>query len=90
MGGLGLEVFKFSLYLFVPTVALLHFGDPEWYRSNVVPYREKLFPPEDRTTKKIPTDQIGVREELARIRADKIARKLARENAGGDRTQKSV
>jgi len=37
MGGLGLEVFKFSLYLFVPTVALLHFGDPEWYRSNVVP-----------------------------------------------------
>jgi len=62
-------------------VALLHFGDPAWYRNNVVPYREQLFPSEDRTVKNIPTDQIGVREELARIKAEKIARRLAKENA---------
>jgi hypothetical protein len=37
MGGPSLEVFKFSLYLFVPVVALLHFQDPEWYRTHVVP-----------------------------------------------------
>lgn len=37
MGGPNLEVFKFSLYLFVPIFALVHFGDPEWYRQNVVP-----------------------------------------------------
>jgi protein PET100 len=37
MGGPNLEVFKFSLYLFVPIAALVHFGDPEWYRRHVVP-----------------------------------------------------
>jgi hypothetical protein len=37
MGGLRLEAFKFGLYLTIPIFALLHFGDPEWYRTNVVP-----------------------------------------------------
>lgn len=37
MGGPNLEIFKFSLYLFVPIVALIHFGNPEWYREKVVP-----------------------------------------------------
>ena len=37
MGGPGLEIFKFSLYLFVPVAALIHFGDPDWYRRNVLP-----------------------------------------------------
>ena len=37
MGGPNLEIFKFSLYLFVPIVALVHFGNPEWYREKVVP-----------------------------------------------------
>lgn len=39
MGGPNLEIFKFSLYLFVPIAALVHFGDPEWYRTTVVPAR---------------------------------------------------
>lgn len=39
MGGANLEVFKFSLYLFVPIAALVHFGDPDWYRQHVVPVR---------------------------------------------------
>lgn len=37
MGGPNLEIFKFSLYLFVPIFALVHFGDPAWYRAHVVP-----------------------------------------------------
>lgn len=37
MGGPNLEIFKFSIYLFVPIVALVHFGDPQWYREKVVP-----------------------------------------------------
>lgn len=37
MGGPNLEVFKFGLYLFVPVVALLHFGDPAWYHNHVLP-----------------------------------------------------
>ncbi|KAF8061479.1 hypothetical protein FPV67DRAFT_281638 [Lyophyllum atratum] len=75
MGGPNLEVFKFSLYLFVPIAALVHFGDPDWYREHVVPYRDKLFPSAERTSQRIPKDQSGVREELNRIRAERLARK---------------
>ena len=44
MGGPNLEVFKFGLYLFVPVLALLHFGDPQWYHDNVLPVRFRLAP----------------------------------------------
>lgn len=37
MGGPNLEIFKFTLYLIVPLAALIHFGNPEWYRTKVVP-----------------------------------------------------
>lgn len=43
MGGPNLEVFKFSLYLFVPIAALVHFGDPEWYRKHVIPVRSQAL-----------------------------------------------
>jgi len=79
MGGPNLEIFKFSLYLFVPIAALIHFGDPEWYRTVVVPYRDKLFPALDRTNQRIPTDQSGVREELARIKAERLVKRAQRE-----------
>ncbi|KAG1723543.1 uncharacterized protein EDB91DRAFT_1172584 [Suillus paluster] len=79
MGGPNLEVFKFGLYLFVPVMALLHFGDPAWYHHRVLPYKDHLFPASDRTHSKIPTDQTAVREELARIKAGKLARRMERE-----------
>jgi protein PET100 len=47
MGGLKLEVFKFGLYLFVPIVALLHFGDPEWYHTHVLPVSGFYLQPRD-------------------------------------------
>ena len=37
MGGPNLEIFKFTLYLVVPLAALIQFGNPEWYRTTVVP-----------------------------------------------------
>ena len=37
MGGPNLEVFKFAVYLFVPIVSLVYFGDPAWYHTHVVP-----------------------------------------------------
>ncbi|KAF8999072.1 hypothetical protein BDQ17DRAFT_1167359, partial [Cyathus striatus] len=79
MGGPNLEVFKFSLYLFVPIAALVHFGDPEWYKRNVLPYRDKLFPPPERLTTRFPTERSAVQEELERIKAERIARRVARE-----------
>ncbi|TFK72541.1 hypothetical protein BDN72DRAFT_763185 [Pluteus cervinus] len=86
MGGPNLEIFKFSLYLFVPIAALVHFGDPQWYNTHVVPYRNRLFPSEERTNQaclhqsRIPTNQAAVREELARIKAERMARQA--EKAG--------
>jgi protein PET100, fungi type len=43
MAGPNLEVFKFGLYLFIPVVALLHFGDAQWYRENVLPVSTSLL-----------------------------------------------
>ncbi|KAH8833573.1 hypothetical protein DL96DRAFT_1456253 [Flagelloscypha sp. PMI_526] len=74
MGGPNLEIFKFGLYLFIPLAALVHFGDPQWYQRHVVPYRQKLFPPEERTIKDLPKHQQAVRDELARIKAERIAK----------------
>jgi len=79
MGGANLEVFKFGLYLFVPVFALLHFGDPQWYHDNVLPYKDRLFRPIDQTHGRLPTDQEAVRSELARIKAEKLARRIERE-----------
>ncbi|KAH9901161.1 hypothetical protein C8Q73DRAFT_676938 [Cubamyces lactineus] len=48
MGGPNLEVFKFAVYVFFPVVMLVHYGNPDWYAKNVLPYKEKIFPPEHR------------------------------------------
>lgn len=39
MGGPNLEVFKFAVYVFFPVAMMLHYGDPEWYRRNVLAVR---------------------------------------------------
>ncbi|KAG7452728.1 uncharacterized protein BT62DRAFT_925271 [Guyanagaster necrorhizus] len=78
MAGPNLEIFKFSVYLFVPIWALVHFGDPSWYRNNVLPYKDKLFPPT--VQKEIPTEQKLLREQLAQIKADRITSARARSN----------
>ncbi|KIY44727.1 hypothetical protein FISHEDRAFT_50890 [Fistulina hepatica ATCC 64428] len=72
MGGPNLEVFKFTLYLAVPIFALLHFGDPDWYRNVVVPYREKLFPPEGRTNPYLPKERANIRAELERLKTIRL------------------
>ncbi|KAG8217431.1 hypothetical protein J3R82DRAFT_5573 [Butyriboletus roseoflavus] len=79
MGGPNLEIFKFGLYLFVPVFALLHFGDPQWYHDNVLPYKERLFPRVDETNRRLLSDQEAIRNELARIKAEKLARRMQRE-----------
>ncbi|KIL68631.1 hypothetical protein M378DRAFT_158465 [Amanita muscaria Koide BX008] len=81
MGGPALEIFKFSLYLFVPVAALIHFGDPAWYRQNVLPYRDRLFPP-SKTIQSLPTDPHGIRAELDRIKSERLAKRAAQEDEG--------
>ncbi|OJA16394.1 hypothetical protein AZE42_08836 [Rhizopogon vesiculosus] len=42
-------------------------------------YKDRLFPSPDRTYSKLPTDHTAIREELARIKSDKLARRMERE-----------
>jgi len=42
MAGPNLEVFKFAVYVFFPVLVFLHYGDPEWYQTNVIPVRFTL------------------------------------------------
>lgn len=48
MAGPNLEVFKFGLYLFFPLAIMIHYGDPDWYRNNVLPIRDQFWPDERR------------------------------------------
>ncbi|KAI4520549.1 hypothetical protein K525DRAFT_270697 [Schizophyllum commune Loenen D] len=84
MAGPNLEVFKFSMYLFIPIFALVHFGDPEWYHNHVLPYRAKLFPPEEKTNILFPKDQTGIREELERLKAERKAKTDSRRDQTQD------
>jgi len=79
MAGPNLEVFKFGLYVFFPVLMLLKYGDSEWYQKNVVPYRNQVFPPEEKTVRALPADRSKLKEELDRIKANKLQRKLERE-----------
>lgn len=121
MGGPNLEIFKFTLYLFVPLAALIHFGNPEWYRTKVVPVgifvdsvsvfvftffsiEINYFMPTAETwyfpspsniyisfssfDQWLPKDQSGVREELARIKAERLL-KQARREAEAEKNSKS-
>ncbi|ETW85555.1 hypothetical protein HETIRDRAFT_470622 [Heterobasidion irregulare TC 32-1] len=83
MAGPNLEVFKFAVYVFFPVLVFLHYGDPEWYNSNVLPYKERIFPSEEKTTRNLPTHHLTVREELERIKAQKAARRVQRDRAEG-------
>ncbi|KAI0781165.1 hypothetical protein BD413DRAFT_22640 [Trametes elegans] len=79
MGGPNLEVFKFGVYVFFPVAMLLYYGNPEWYAKNVLPYKDRIFPPEHRLHTNIPTDSTTLREELAKIKARNLERKAQRE-----------
>ncbi|KAJ6455822.1 hypothetical protein C8R45DRAFT_1111326 [Mycena sanguinolenta] len=79
MGGANLEIFKFAVYLFVPIVSLVYFGDPAWYHTHVVPYRNKLLPPLEKTVRELPFEQHRVREELERIKNERLERRDAKE-----------
>ena len=44
MGGPALEVFKFATYVALPLVVMAHYGNPEWYRNNVLPVSLPFLP----------------------------------------------
>ncbi|WVN89589.1 uncharacterized protein L203_104816 [Cryptococcus depauperatus CBS 7841] len=74
MGGPNLEIFKFGFYLFTPIYIMVKFGDPEWYNNNVRPLKEISWPPYE-ATHQPPKTHAAIKEELARMKTDRIAKK---------------
>ncbi|OBZ75684.1 hypothetical protein A0H81_04578 [Grifola frondosa] len=91
MAGPNMEVFKFGFYVFFPVVMMLHFGDPDWYARHVLPYKDRIFPPDQRLVTELPTNHNTLREELAKIKARKLERRAELEReAAVAATQKAV
>ncbi|KAK8850456.1 hypothetical protein IAR55_004374 [Kwoniella newhampshirensis] len=76
MGGPNLEIFKFGFYLFTPIYVMVKFGDPDWYDEYVRPYKERFWPPYE-TTHQTPKSHSELKEELTRMKAERLARKQA-------------
>ncbi|QRW15951.1 hypothetical protein RhiXN_03952 [Rhizoctonia solani] len=74
MAGGNLEVFKFGVYLFIPIFTMFYYASPEWYNKHVLPARDRFWPPEDKTNKP-PTNPTDLHAELARLRAERLARR---------------
>ncbi|KAI0736856.1 hypothetical protein C8Q72DRAFT_802027 [Fomitopsis betulina] len=79
MGGPNLEVFKFGFYLFFPIAMMLHIGDPDWYKTHVLSYKSRIFPPDERLVTKLPTDSSTLKDELAKIRARNAEKRAEKE-----------
>jgi len=83
MAGPNLELFKFGLYVFFPVGVMFYFGNPDWYQKHVVPLRDKFWPPEQKTIKP-PHDSETLRSELARLRAERHAKREATSAVAAD------
>lgn len=74
MAGPRLEIFRFGFYLFFPLIVMAHFGDPDWYKRNVLPYKDRLIPKEKDI--KLPHTHSGVVAELERRKTERQRRRL--------------
>ncbi|PWN21022.1 hypothetical protein BCV69DRAFT_259242 [Microstroma glucosiphilum] len=79
MAGPNLEVFKFGLYLFFPLAVMIHYGDPDWYKKNVLPLRDEFWPKES-TLFKPPRNPEDLRATREGMRAERLARREERLN----------
>ncbi|GAA5956503.1 hypothetical protein JCM21900_000594 [Sporobolomyces salmonicolor] len=77
MAPVQLELFKFSLYVFLPVYAMLHYGDPDWYERYVGPVRA-AYRKDDVPQMEPPQTPSELKNELARLREERLARRAAR------------
>ncbi|KAG8856575.1 hypothetical protein FRB96_006335 [Tulasnella sp. 330] len=72
MAGPNLELFKFGIYVFFPVAIMLHYGNPDWYIENILPYREKFWPSPSNTAARIPHNSTELQNELDRLKLRKM------------------
>ncbi|KAL8293429.1 hypothetical protein RQP46_000130 [Phenoliferia psychrophenolica] len=72
-----LELFKFSLYVFFPIAAMLHFGDPDWYDHYVEPLRPH-FVQVDKKQVEPPSTRTELQDKLAKMREERLVKRAER------------
>ncbi|KAJ1742251.1 hypothetical protein LPJ78_002884 [Coemansia sp. RSA 989] len=86
MGGPGLEVAKFTFYVFMPIGFMVYFGGPGFYERYVAEHVFRFSPPPKGN---LPTEDSDIRKELAKFREAREQRRLLRERVlqGTDATK---
>ncbi|KAM0750239.1 hypothetical protein T439DRAFT_326189 [Meredithblackwellia eburnea MCA 4105] len=78
-----LELFKFTLYVFFPIAAMLHFGDPDWYDVYVEPLRAHYVQPE-KVQVEPPSNKTDLQAALAKLKEERLAKRAERLKAQGE------
>ncbi|KAJ2746455.1 hypothetical protein H4R27_006370 [Coemansia aciculifera] len=76
MGGPGLEVAKFTFYVFMPMAFMVYFGGPGFYERYVADEAFKFSPP---PLKPLPTEPSDIKRALDQLKEARLQRKLMRE-----------
>eukprot|EP00039_Didymoeca_costata_P029165 m.23495 g.23495 ORF g.23495 m.23495 type:complete len:92 (+) comp7507_c0_seq2:24-299(+) len=70
MGGPGMEVFRFGVYVFMPICAFYYFNLPEFYNKNVKPELGRIYP----KGLDVPTTLEGNQALLEKLKAERKAK----------------
>ncbi|PIA19628.1 hypothetical protein COEREDRAFT_36514 [Coemansia reversa NRRL 1564] len=76
MGGPGLEVAKFTFYMFMPIGFMVYFGGPGFYERYVADETFTFNPPPKRI---VPSDTSEINQALQKFRQERAQRKLLRQ-----------
>ncbi|KAJ2793835.1 hypothetical protein H4R20_006416 [Coemansia guatemalensis] len=76
MGGPGLEVAKFTFYMFMPIGFMVYFGGPGFYERYVADEAFTFNPPPKRI---VPSDTSEINQALQKFRQERAQRKLLRQ-----------
>ncbi|KAG9043748.1 hypothetical protein FS837_009153 [Tulasnella sp. UAMH 9824] len=87
MAGPNLELVKFGIYVFFPVAIMLHYGNPDWYQTHIIPYRERFWPTDPRTTNtNVPHSSTELSNEIAALKLKKLRERQAAANASAEPT----
>ncbi|KAJ2744674.1 hypothetical protein GGI20_002771 [Coemansia sp. BCRC 34301] len=76
MGGPGLEVAKFTFYVFMPMGFMVYFGGPGFYERFVADDAFRFSPP---PLKPLPTEPSDIQRALEQLKEARLQRKIMRE-----------
>ncbi|KAJ2683806.1 hypothetical protein H4R19_006956 [Coemansia spiralis] len=81
MGGPGLEVAKFTFYVFMPIGFMVYFGGPGFYERYVA---DDVFQFNRPPKNELPTEKADIRRALEEFRVEREKRRLLRERVASE------